>query len=301
MWLWCILLCLCISHQSCELSQATESVPCWAGSPNSHGYQLTSFQSDAMLHCVGWWNAPWFQSDSTPNDFVLKIMIRCFEGFVKSQLFFWFVLLLCSSLWTIHSDQSSSSSRGMLWQSDWLSCVGDWQPWNPPTLKSAYNWLTYCCCFRVSVFLVEVSSVQSCDQMGRWGNMKDDSAEILFQYVLQELLWAVLAWAGMSILRCCPPFLLPTTVLPTIQPRCPEGRMLRGCHGMWHARTMQISIFWQLQKRFLLTHMEVDLAPHPDIGLVLQVGDMGKCPQALDFESLDPFLESASWVYVSQP
>ena len=37
------------------------------------------------------------------------------------------------------------------------------------------------------------------------------------------------------------------------------------------------------------THKEVDLAPHPVVGLVLQVGDAEKFPQALGFESLDLF------------
>ena len=44
------------------------------------------------------------------------------------------------------------------------------------------------------------------------------------------------------------------------------------------------------QKRFLWTHKGVDLAPHPVIGLVLQVGHAEKFPQALCFEGLDPFL-----------
>ena len=44
------------------------------------------------------------------------------------------------------------------------------------------------------------------------------------------------------------------------------------------------------QKRFLWTHKEVDLAPHPVVGLVLQVGDAEKFPQALSFEGLIPFL-----------
>ena len=44
------------------------------------------------------------------------------------------------------------------------------------------------------------------------------------------------------------------------------------------------------QKRFLWTQKEVDVAPHPVVGLVLQVEDVKKFPQALDFESLDSFL-----------
>ena len=35
------------------------------------------------------------------------------------------------------------------------------------------------------------------------------------------------------------------------------------------------------QKSFLWTHKEVDLALHPVVGLVLQVGDAEKFPQAL--------------------
>ena len=37
--------------------------------------------------------------------------------------------------------------------------------------------------------------------------------------------------------------------------------------------------------------MGLSLAPHPVVGLVLQVGDAKKFPQALGFQSLDPFLK----------
>ena len=50
------------------------------------------------------------------------------------------------------------------------------------------------------------------------------------------------------------------------------------------------------QKRFLWTHKEVDLAPHPVVGLVLQVGDTEKFPQALSFEGLDPFFRVSKQV-----
>ena len=43
------------------------------------------------------------------------------------------------------------------------------------------------------------------------------------------------------------------------------------------------------QKRFMWTHKEVDLALQPVVGLVLQVRDAEKFPQALGFESLDLF------------
>ena len=43
-------------------------------------------------------------------------------------------------------------------------------------------------------------------------------------------------------------------------------------------------------QRSMWTHEGADFAPHPVIGLVLQVGDAEKFPQALGFEGLDPFL-----------
>ena len=43
------------------------------------------------------------------------------------------------------------------------------------------------------------------------------------------------------------------------------------------------------QERFLWIHKEVDTAPHPGNSLVLQVEDAERFPQALGFESLDPF------------
>ena len=46
------------------------------------------------------------------------------------------------------------------------------------------------------------------------------------------------------------------------------------------------------QKWFLQTHKEVDLVPHPVVGLVLQVGDAEKFPQALGFKGLDVFFFS---------
>ena len=42
------------------------------------------------------------------------------------------------------------------------------------------------------------------------------------------------------------------------------------------------------KKRFLWTHKDVDLAPHPVVGLVFQVGDTEKFSHALGFESLAP-------------
>ena len=43
------------------------------------------------------------------------------------------------------------------------------------------------------------------------------------------------------------------------------------------------------QGRFLWTHKEVDFAPHPVVGFLLQIGNAKKFPHALGLESLDPF------------
>ena len=48
-------------------------------------------------------------------------------------------------------------------------------------------------------------------------------------------------------------------------------------------------------------HEKVDSAVHPVVGLVLQVGDVEKFPQAFCLKKLDPFSEPASRVHVSQP
>ena len=57
------------------------------------------------------------------------------------------------------------------------------------------------------------------------------------------------------------------------------------------------------RKKFPRTHKEVDLAAHPVVCLLFQVGDAEKFPQAFGFEGLNPFffLESANRVHVSQP
>ena len=127
---------------------------------------------------------------------------------------------------------------------------------------------------------VSFSSVQSFDRLGRRGRrggrgIRDDSAEIVFQSFMQRRsLWAVLARAGMSTLRCCPS-IISSTASPTFQGALKDGfgeavvacDMLEPCKLPSHD---------SCQKRFLWTHKAVDLAPHPVVGLVLQVGDVEK-------------------------
>ena len=52
---------------------------------------------------------------------------------------------------------------------------------------------------------------------------------------------------------------------------------------------MRVSSLKMFLKRLPWTRSEVDHAPHPVVGLVLQVGDAKKVPPALGLKSLDPF------------
>ena len=58
--------------------------------------------------------------------------------------------------------------------------------------------------------------------------------------------WAVLAWVGKSTLWQCPSSISSADHSIAHPPRCPEGSFWRGCCGMWHAQTMQVSVSCQL-------------------------------------------------------
>ena len=124
----------------------------------------------------------------------------------------------------------------------------------------------------VSEFLLrnQFISVQSFDRFDRREDRREDSVEIPFQSFLQEPLWADLAWTEVSNLWCCPSsnssadidikcFALiwatkltgrykPITFLLTAHPpMCPEEWFWRGVSWLWHARTVQVSVSWQLR------------------------------------------------------
>ena len=68
--------------------------------------------------------------------------------------------------------------------------------------------------------------------------------------------------------------------------KVPWRKFWRGCCGVWHSRTMQISASWQLPE-------EVPVDPQVSVILLnTQVGDADKFPQVLGFESIDHFLQS---------
>ena len=98
-----------------------------------------------------------------------------------------------------------------------------------------------------------------------------------------------------------PAFPLPTTMSTTLQGAMKDGfeEAVVACHMSESCESPSLD---SCQMSLLWAHKQVDLTPRPAAGLVLQVGDTEKFPQALGFESLDHFsFQSASRVHVSQP
>ena len=75
----------------------------------------------------------------------------------------------------------------------------------------------------------QFSSVQSLDRLGRWGDMRDDSAETLFRSFLQEAIVRLLAWEG------CPLFDVVSQAFPLQPRRRPPSKAPCGAR---HARTI---------------------------------------------------------------
>ena len=85
-----------------------------------------------------------------------------------------------------------------------------------------------------------------------------------------------------------PAFPLPMTASPNLQGTLEDGFR----EAVVVCDTSEPCKFPSLDsclKRSLWTHKAVELAPHPVVGLVLQVGDAEKFPKALGFENLDLF------------
>ena len=141
---------------------------------------------------------------------------------------------------------------------------------------------------------VQFSSVQSLDRLGRRGDMRSDSAEILFQSFLLE---ALVSSPGMgrdvhSLMLSMQHFLCrPRRRPPSKVPR----RMIleRLSSSVTCPEPCKFPSLDSCQMRCLWTHKEVDLAF--EVGLVLQGENAEKVLHALGFESQDHFLlESAS-------
>ena len=129
--------------------------------------------------------------------------------------------------------------------------------------------------------------------------MWDDSAEILFQSVLQE---AIVSSSGMG--RGCPHFdvVHPAFPLPTTESSTFQGALRGGFGEAIVACDMpepcKFPSLGSCRKTFLSTQKEVYLAPHPVVGLVLQVGNVEKFFIHLIRKPGSFFSESASNVYV---
>ena len=79
-----------------------------------------------------------------------------------------------------------------------------------------------------------------------------------------------------------PAFPLPTTASPTLQGALKDGfgEAVVACDMPEPCKFPSLD---SCQKKFLWTYEEVDLVPHPVVGLVLQVGDKEKFPHAFEF------------------
>ena len=60
----------------------------------------------------------------------------------------------------------------------------------------------------------------------------------------------------------------------------------------WRVRYPNHAISVSCQKRFMCTHKEADLGPHPVTCCVLKVGGTEKFLREIGFESLDSFFQS---------
>ena len=111
--------------------------------------------------------------------------------------------------------------------------------------------------------------------------MRDDSAEIVFQSFLQEADVSSSSMGGavhslvLSIQQ--------TTASPTLQ-RAPEDGFRQAVKACDIPEPCKVLCLDSRQERFPLAQEEVHLAPHPVVGLVLQVRDAEKFSQAHGFE-----------------
>ena len=80
-----------------------------------------------------------------------------------------------------------------------------------------------------------------------------------------------------------PAFPLPITASPILKGTLKDGfgEAVVACDNPEPCKFLSLA---SCQKRFLRTHMGINLVPHPVVGLVLQEGDAEKVPQALGFD-----------------
>ena len=149
-----------------------------------------------------------------------------------------------------------------------------------------YNWWP-----STHLYKQRFSSVQSLDRLDRLGDRTDDSAEILLQSFLQEATVSS-SDKGRDIhslmLSIQHFFCQPCHPSPSKTPL----RVILDRLACDMPKPCKFPSLDSCQKMFLWTHKEVDLASHPVIGLMLQVGDAEKFLRALGFKILDYIFQS---------
>ena len=92
---------------------------------------------------------------------------------------------------------------------------------------------------------------------------------------------------------------MPTTASPTLQSAVKDGfgEAVVACDIPEPCKFPSLD---SCQKRFLWTYKEVDLAPHPVVGLEHQVGDTETFPLVHGFERVDTFFLSSFFLFQSQ-
>ena len=131
-----------------------------------------------------------------------------------------------------------------------------------------------------------------------------------------RLLWAILAWAGMSTLCCCPA----SSSSPDHGVAHPEGWFWRSCRDMPELR--EFPSFDDFRKRFFLlslffflsfflffffffffwgggSHGSWSCSAPSHLSCAPVIGDVERFPQALRLKSLDPFLRVCVGTVVS--
>ena len=129
----------------------------------------------------------------------------------------------------------------------------------------------------------QFSSVQSLDRLGRRGNMMDNLAEILSQsflffcFLREAIVSSSCKGRDVhSFMLSIQQFLCRPRRRPSPPPpptRCPEGWFRRGCRGVWHPRSRQTSVSWQLPAEVPVDPQGSWSCSAPSCCLVLQVGD----------------------------
>ena len=148
-------------------------------------------------------------------------------------------------------------------------------PPSPPKKKGGGGgrWIS----FKPLFPCIQFDLVPFLDRLGRRGDMRDDSAEILLKVFsagdpCEQL------WHGhvCSLFNCCLCSIPSADNGVAHSPRCPEGEIRDPVVLCDTPEPCKFPSLDSCQEKILWTHKQVDLVPHPVVGLVFQVGDNGE-------------------------